>query len=208
MNNQQKSVDKFWKDESGATIPYSRTTPLERNKEKTAASILKKASSVSLALEELKHYVREKCQEIYDQHMDEAGISEDRRSKGNFTWYNFDRSIKISVKINERIDFDDLTIQSAKAKLDEFLDRSITSNDDATKQLVTDAFETRGGKLDTKKVLGLLRYKTKIKDATFLEAMALIEAAIRRPDSKTYFSVAVREDDNSYTNINLDFASI
>jgi hypothetical protein len=140
--------------------------------------------------------------------MAEAGIKEEQRGKGNFMWYNFDRSIRIEVKIAERIEFDDLTIKAAKAKFDEFLDANIEGKVDFAKELVLDAFTTRNGKLDVKRVLSLLKYKSKVKDAIFQEAMTHLEASIRRPDSKTYFRISVKDDNGEYQYINLDFAAI
>lgn len=204
----QTSADKFWNDESGATIPFSRITALERKKERVAFDVLKKATELSERIKSFKENIASVCDEIFKDHMAESKIRADKYPKGNFTWHNFDRSIRIVVKINDKIEFDDLTIASAKAKIDEFLDRNISSTSDVIKEMVTDAFETRGGKLDTKKVLNLLRYRTKINDTVFQEAMSLLEQSIRRPSSKTYYQVFERLEDGSYELINLDFASV
>jgi hypothetical protein len=128
--------------------------------------------------------------------------------KGNYTWFNFDRSVKIEVSVNERIEFDDLTIKACKEKLDEFLSENVTSKHEMIKQIVTDAFSTTRGKLDAKKVMSLLRYKDKVKDALFLESMELLEKSIRRPDSKTYYRISERMEDGGYRVIDLNFSSI
>ena len=88
----------------------------------------------------------------------------DKKGKGNFTWFNFDRSIKVEVSISDRIEFDDLGIIACKDKLNEFLDSNIESKDDAVKSMILDAFNNTKGELDAKKVMNLLRYKSKIKN--------------------------------------------
>jgi hypothetical protein len=207
----QTSKDKFWVDESGNSIPYARLTALERKREKTAYALLQEAKFASLQLQEFKSKVADVCNEILDETMEEYKVKskkDSKASKGNFSFFNFDRSIKVVVKVNEQIVFDDLLLKAAKEKLDEFLGRAVTSSNDYIKEMVLDAFETRGGKVDTKKVLSLIRYKSKINDALFNEAIDLIERGITKPSSKTYYQIFERNEDGSYDAINLDFAAI
>lgn len=207
MEIHQKSAAEFWYDESGAAIPYNRITKAERLMERHAARILKQAEKLNESLTSFKTEVKDLCREAYEAFMQEKGI--DRETKGNFTWYNFNRSIKIEVSINERIEFDDLTIEAAKSLFDAFLENSITSKNEFAKQMIIDAFETqRARKMDVKRILQLTRYESKIKDALFSEAVSLINEAIRRPDSRTYFRVWKKSTDGKYQNIDLNFSSI
>ena len=82
------------------------------------------------------------------------------------------------------------------------------TKEDFIKQMITDAFSTTKGKLDAKKVMSLLRYKSKVKTPLFLEAMDHLENSIRRPDSKQYFRVFGKLEDGSYQLIDLNFSSI
>lgn len=202
----QKTSNKIWSDESGMQIPSSRTTKLERLMERKSGKLLKEAVKVNKQLSVLKEQVQEVCQEVYDLFMEEHNNNKDR--KGNFTWYNFDRSIKIQSRVSERIEFDDLSIIACKDKLDDFLSANVESKDEFIKQLVLDAFETSRGKLDAKKVMSLLKYKSRIKTALFQEALELLESGIRRPDSKTYFQIWAKDSSGEYQNIDLNFSSI
>lgn len=202
----QKAKDGFWKDDKGTDIPYNRITKLERLKEKSAGKLYKQALQVHERLQKYKDEMRQLCYEVYDLAMDSYDGNKD--SKGNFTWYNFDRTIKVKVKIQDRIEFDDLGIKACKDKLHTFIQENVQSKNDFIKQLVLDAFETTRGKLDTKKVLSLLRYRSKIDDKLFQDAMALLEDAIRHPDSKEYFQIWVRDNSGEYQNIELNFSSI
>ena len=203
----QTSKDKLWHDESGQPIPYSRITKSERLMERQSAKLMKGAKGLNKRLADFKNEVSKICQEAYDAFMNEKGVNPDKR-KGNFTWYNFNRTIKIEVNINERVDFDDLTVQAAKEKFTQFLDVNIESKDQFIKQMVLDAFETSRGKLDARKVFGLIRYKSKINNVLFQEAVKLLEESIRRPESRTYFRVWTKDENGKYNNIDLNFSSI
>ena len=211
MNTQsvstQKSSNKLWQDEKGIQIPYSRTTKVERLMERQSGKLMSEALKINTKLSVFKEQMRAVCHEVYDAFMAENNNSEKQR-KGNFTWYNFDRSIKVEVNINERIEFDDLNITACKDKLDQFLSANVEAKNEFIKQLVLDAFETSRGNMDAKKVMSLLRYKSKIKAPLFQEAMTLLENSIRRPDSKTYFRVWVKNEEGKYDNIDLNFSSI
>lgn len=205
--NTQKSKDKLWKDPKGMEIPYSRTTKSERLMEHRSAKLLKDAIGVHDKLAAFKVEIRTICQEVYDTFMQEHG-QDQKDYKGNFTWYNFDRSIKIEVSINDRITFDELGIIACKEKLWEFLDSELESKDEFIKKLVMDAFETSRGKLDVKKVTGLLRYKSKINKPRFQEAMKLLEDSIQRTSSRTYFRIWAKDESGQYQNIDLNLSSI
>lgn len=203
----QKAKDGTWFDESGTSIPYSRTTKTERLMERFSAKILKEATYLNQRMAKFKEEVRDMCQEAYDAFMEEKDIT--KQTKGNFTWYNFNRSIKIEVSVNERIDFDDLTIEAAKTKFDQFLEENIKSKNQFAKEMVIDAFETqRNNKLDTKRVMNLTRYEKRINDPLFTEAVELINQAIRRPESKTYFRIWQKDIAGEYQSIDLNFSSI
>lgn len=202
----QTPKDGFWIDEKGTSIPYNRITKIERLKEKGTAKLLKDSISINKRLLEHKSEVRRICDEIHAEAMAEGNI--ENASKGNHTVFNFDRSIRIDVSISERIEFDDLDIKVCKEKLYLYIDENVTAKDDFIKQIITDAFSTQNGKLDAKKVMGLLRYKSKVKSPLFTEAIEFLERSIRRPSSKTYFRISVKEDDGSYKVIDLNFSSI
>lgn len=202
----QKSNQEFWTDESGNKIPYSRTTKTERLMEKTAAKLLREATVMNEKLKQYKEAFAEACELVYNSFLEEKEISTER--KGNFTWHNFDRSIKIEININERVTFDDLEITAAREMLNQFLTANIDGKLEFVKELVIDAFKTSKGNLDSKKVMGLLKYKSKIKDELYQKAMAHIEGSIRRPSSKTYYRISERQKDGEYKVIDLNFSSI
>ncbi|MGE0636020.1 MAG: DUF3164 family protein [Bacteroidia bacterium] len=199
--------EKTWKDEAGVEIPASRITATEKLREKMSDKVLKTAQAASAALSELKELIRQASEQVYEQTMKDNKV-EGKNGKGNFTWYNFDRSIRIEVSINERIDFDETLIAVAKEKLEIFLKGNLEGTEEMVRQLVMDAFNTSRGKLDSKKVLSLLKYKSRIKAGLFQEALECIEKAIRRPDSKTYHRVAFKNAEGGYDYVELNFSAI
>lgn len=205
---QQKPADKVWTDEAGNTVPYDRTRKFERMNERALAAIAKQAMSLNKQLSEFKEQAFEQAREMYAAFIADNGGKVPGKGKGNMTFYNFDRSIKAEVNVNEQITFDENFITLAKAKLDELLSDGLDGAKDFVKPLVMDAFSTSRGSLDTKRVLSLKRYADRVKDPRYSEAMALIDKAIRKPNSREYFRVWIRDEKGQYQDIQLNFASI
>ena len=202
----QKVKDKSWTDESGAAVPVEYVTAGNRLKERSAAQLVKGAKAVNKSLQEFKDLMERLCGEVYKKAMEEYKAKTD--GKGNFTWFNFDRSVKIEVSISERIDFDDLAIKAAKEKLDAFLNENLDSKMEFLKDMVVDVFSTSKGKIDSKKVMQLMKYRSKIHHPLFQEAINILSDGIRKPESKTYFRIWERADDGSYQLIDLNFSAL
>jgi len=203
----QKKTDKVWIDEAGIKLPVNRLLKSEKFAEITAEKLYKQGLKINDLLEKFKESMIAECEAVMKQVYADHSQDPDK-SKGNFTWYNFDRSLKIMTKINERIDFDQTLIELCQNKLNEFLDQTVETKDDFIKQFVTDAFSQSKGQLDAKKVMSLLKYRSKIVNQLFQEALELLEKSIRRPDSKRYFQLYVRNEEGAYDNIDLNFSNI
>ena len=204
---QQKSSNVLWIDEAGREIPYSRITQYERLAERSTAKLAREADRINKSLTAFKTAIKDEAVALYEAFCRENN-GKIGQGKGNATFYNFDRSIKVEVTVNEAISFDENTIALAKTKLDELLSDGLAEAKDFVKPMVMDAFQTSGGKLDTKRVLGLRRYADRIKDARYAEAMTLIDKSIRKPKSKEYFRVWVKGNDGQYKDIQLNFVAI
>lgn len=204
----QKSADPIWRDETGNQTQYARLFKHEKLQEKSAQTIAKRAIAINAQLIDFKNTIAALCDEVYNQYLEDKNIDKIGKGKGNFTWYNFDRSIKIEMSINERITFDDMGIATCKELLNQFLDENLDSKLEVVKEMVTDAFSTSRGKLDAKKVMNLLRYESKIKHELFAQAMNILKDSIRRPSSKAYYSVYAKNTEGEYVNIQLNFSSI
>lgn len=204
----QKTSEKFWVDEQGLQIPIARITAHERLCEKELGKAFAKAKKLNVDLTKFKDEVQQLASDLYESFLLTHGKETIGKGKGNMTFFNFDRSVKVEVSVNELITFDDNLIKLAKEELDGFLSSSISGTESFIKDLVLQAFETSRGRLDTKKVLSLKKHSKRIKDERYHEAMRLIDESIRHVDSKTYFRVWERDDKGEYQSIDLNFSSI
>jgi hypothetical protein len=202
----QKVDNKVWKDEAGAEVPVGYISLGKRLQERSAASLLKEARQVNARLMAYKKRMIQLCSDVYTKAMQDYKAKTD--GKGNFTWFNFDRSIKVEVSVSDRIEFDDLAIKAAKEKLDAFLSENLDSKTEFVKDLVIDAFSTTRGKIDAKKVFTLMKYRTKIHHPLFQDALNILSDGIRHPESKTYFRIWERQGDGSYELIELNFSAL
>jgi hypothetical protein len=199
-----------WKDESGTEIPFNRISKVEVAKELYAGKIYKTALKVNDSLKQFMALICLANDEV-NQAIDKENALLNKKikaTKGNFTWFNFDRSIKIEVNVNETIRFDEAKIAAARELFDSFIEKNVQGTTDIVRQLINTAFANTRGGLDSKKVLSLLKYRTKIKDKCFQSALDLIQDSISRPSSKRYFRVWVKGEDGQYENIELNFSSI
>lgn len=214
VNNNMKSYKQtsnstFWIDESGVQIPYNRTTRLERLKENKIYSLYRKSKRIEESLMKFKAEIESIVEEIIEAAREANDVK--LNGKGNFTFFNFDRSLKVEVNVNELIRFDDLTLESAKEVLIGLVRNNI-QGDDFILSLVEDAFQTSRGRLDTRKILGLKKHTQRIKDkqirAEWEKAMTLIDQAITRPESKTYYRIWAKDQTGEYQNVELNFSSL
>ena len=205
----QTSKDVNWIDETGNSIPFNRTTKSERLKEKYSNKILKEAQNASEKLKALRDLMDVAIGEILEECRGENSVKLD--GKGNYTWYNFNRSIRVEVNINELITFDEIKLESAKEKLSSLI-RDNTKGDDFILSIVEQAFQTTTGKLDTKRILSLKKHTSRIVNLsiknTWQEAMDLIDQSISRPTSKKYMKVYLKDETGEYQNIQLNFSSL
>lgn len=209
MITQFTSKDKVWIDESGNQIPYNRTTPIERMKEKSASTLIKKGQNIAKFLAEMKEAVAKSTEEVLNAEREASNVK--LSEKGNYTWYNFDRSIKVQVDMSEPIKFDEIKIAAAKEKLMNLI-RTNISGDEFIMSIAEDAFQTSSGRLDPKKILGLRKHSQRIKNETLKiqwnETMQLIDSSIYRPKSKSYYKLWIKNQDGKYEGVELNFSAL
>jgi hypothetical protein len=203
----QKQSEPTWQDENGTAIPTNRLTYLEKQAEKNTLKLLKGAQSINQQLVKFKNEVASLCDAIYEASLEETKTKGKDR-KGNFTFFNFNRTIKVEVSISERIEFDDLKIQACQEKLNQLIDQGTTGVDSFLKGIIMDAFQKSNGSLDAKKVMSLKKHKSRTKATLYHEAMDLLDESIRRPESKRYFRIFLKNEEGKYENIDLNFSSI
>lgn len=205
--NQQKPTLPLWKDEAGFEIPVKRISPSEKRRERSLADIARKAVNLNTALTEFKTYLETTVDALYLDFLAENN-GKIGKNKGNVTLFNFDRSIKVVVKMQDRIDMDTNFINLAKAELDEMIATFAVDAQDAIRTILQTAFETSGGNLDYKKVLSLKKHSERFNNVYWDNAMKYIDKAISKPSSKEYQQVWIKDNKGEYQNIQLNFAAI
>jgi hypothetical protein len=195
---------KEYRDKDGHLIPARFVPVLDRKKDTFAARMAKKATTISEKLSDFKTELLDGVDELYLDMLKEVGVKPSSR-KGNVTITTFDKDIKIEVNVKERIEFsDEITI--AQDKINEFLAKKTDGVDQELAELVTSAFSTTKGRLDTKRILSL--FSLKIKDRLWLEAMELIKRSIQRNSSKRYVQIFQKDERGEYRSIPLDIARV
>lgn len=205
--NYQTKKQSIWIDEAGNQVPYSEITKKEKVIEEVTYKIAKEAIKVNAQLVKFKAHI----EQLVKVAIEAIRVNYNGKKtvfKGNYTLYNFDRSVKVCVKVSQPIKFDEITIEAARQLLREFLEDGLSAKNMFIKQMVLDAFETRRGQMDTKRVMGLQRYSDRIKDYRYTKAMQLINESIRRPESATYYQVWIRNENGKYVSVDLDLARI
>lgn len=203
--------DDTWKDASGLSVPFSYITKTDLKKEALACSIWKEALAVETALQRLHTSMSMAFDEVRKQMAKEYEIKGKtlRGQKGGFTWYNFDKSLRIEASVDEVVRFDEAMMSQAKELIDEFLLSGIeTDAQSIIKEIVSGAFATTRGQVDTRKVFQLLKWESKVKDKRFVEACNLMREAQSTDKTRLYMRVWERDEAGQYRNINLNFSSL
>lgn len=201
---QQTSKNKTWLDNAGTPVPFNRITTAEKLKEKYAYNLATEALKLNNALCAFRETIDAQCMEVFQLVLTEMQIE---KSKGNHTWYNFDRSIKIEVSIGERIEFDTVLIEKCKDTLLELIREGVSKSHAYLESVILGAFQTTTGKLDTKRVMGLKAHARRITDERYHKAMEYLDESITRSFNKKYFRVSLLNEHKEYDAIGLDFSS-
>jgi hypothetical protein len=128
---------------------------------------------------------------------------------GGFTFYSFDKKVKIERIVVTLIDYDPAILLKSKEFFMEYLkefgedpDIVILSN------LIISAYSTKRGKLDVKKLDALLSYKTKINNEKFAKAIEHLESARKESKNKKYYNVYFKDQEGKYKQINLRISGV
>ena len=202
--------EKTWVDEQGIPVPVSFIGKDLKFKEKLTGEVLKRALKLNGELRDFKLFIKEGTDEAMRLFREKNAAEGKPKGKGNFTIFNFDRSIKLSVDISENISFDNMKMGLAQERLMHFIEAGIIEKKEGNfiKTLVMSAFETSKGNFDVKKITPLQKYKEKIKDEEYHSIMDLISSAMTTSYSCTYYRIWQRMEDGKYESIDLNFSSI
>ncbi|WP_346236125.1 DUF3164 family protein [Niabella insulamsoli] len=199
-----------WRDADGQEVPYKFIPSADRVKESLAGSLLKKAVKLEQLLLDFYDDLKAGFDKVYNQMLEDYKLryNKDRKIKGSYSWYNFDKSIKIESRISDMVKWDEAMMNEARELLDSYLSQNLTAANELIRGLVQSAFHNTKGMIDTGKVFQILKYEERIRHKDFQKACKLMRNAQSVANSKRYMIVSVKEDDGTYRAINLNFSSI
>lgn len=180
----------------------------EKLKDQLVECILRKVEEHNKILKALKDDINNDIESYLDILLEKYNINaKDSAKKGNYTFEDYAKTLKVQVQMSEKIQFND-KLNIAKAKIDEYLNDIVKDSSEDIKVLINKAFEVnKKGNLDSKKILSLRSYD--IKDARWKEAMEIISESVEIVGIKPYIRFYKREKaTDSYTSVSLDFANI
>lgn len=206
----QTAKQSTWRDADGQEVPYKFVPAADRMKESLAGTLLKKALKVEKQLEDFYNELKDGFDKVYQQMLADYNLKygKERKIKGSYAWFNFDKSIKIESSISDLIKWDDAMMSEAREYLDKYLAKNLTDTNELIKGLAQAAFSNAKGMIDTGKVFQILKFEDKIRDKYFQTSCKLMRGAQSVANSKRYMRVFVRQEDGQYRNVNLNFSSL
>lgn len=196
---------RMYTDHRGNDIPSNFIHKLDRQKHSTAVKYCNKAKRLAEQLAKFKADLIAECDALYEQSLKDNMITVRKNAKGGYSISTIDKKYQITVSVSESIKFDD-NIDLAQELIAQYLNEVTEGIDHGLKTLVNEAFKTRRGQLDTKRVLGLL--KLEIKHKTWVRAMELVRKAISVDGRKRYITLSEKDEEGKDVNIKLEFSSI
>ena len=202
--------DSIWTNAAGDAVPVKFVPKADRIKETLAAKLHRAALAVERDILQFHALISEAFDQVSKMVKEEYEIkyNKQKKSKGSFTWFSFDRSLKIEADVNEIVKWDNALMTEAKLQLDSYITSNMSEANELISGLVTSAFSSSKGMIDTGKVFQILRYQDKIKAKSFQKACDLMKQAQSIDKTKLYMRVWEKQEDGQYRNINLNFSSL
>lgn len=213
MNNVKIHTKKnaTWVNAAGDVVPFKFVPKSDIYKEAIAGVVYKAAIKAEAALIEFHMMLRDAFIEVDAMLKEEYEIKAGKKkasTKGNLSWFNFDRSLKVEANINDIVKWDNALMTEALTLLNTYISTNMTEANELISELVKSAFANTKGMIDTGKVFQILRYEDKIRNKQFQKACELIKQAQSIDKTKLYMRVWEKDETGAYRNINLNFSNI
>ena len=200
-----------WINASGDAVPVKFVPKADKAKEAIAGKVYNAAMKAEAVLMQLHTMLREAFTEVDALLKQEYELKAGKKkasTKGNLSWFNFDRSLKVEANINDIVKWDNALMTEALTLLNTYISTNMTEANELISELVKSAFANTKGMIDTGKVFQILRYEDKIKNKSFQKACDLIKQAQSIDKTKLYMRVWEKDETGAYRNINLNFSNI
>jgi len=198
-----KNENGHWVDPSGNAIPIKYVKKYDKRLDQVVTRLAGHARRASGAIVKLKEKAFDDVAQFIRDAEKMYGMTV-RTAQGNKVLTDFSNTLKIEIKVNKIIDFDN-RLQMAKGIIDVCLKRWSEGSDDKIKLIVDRAFSVDNkGRLDRDRILDLRNID--IKDPDWKQAMDLINESIRIVGKRTYIRFWEKKN-GTWCTIPLDIAS-
>jgi hypothetical protein len=191
-------------DAKGRYVPVETIRAADRLEDETVRKVMGYARELSEQVARFKQHTFDDLGAFEALLAQEYGASKGG-AKGNKTFMSFDGLMKVSVQVQDYIDFGP-QLQVAKGLIDECLNEWAADSRPEIRAIVTRAFNTdKAGKINRAEIFMLLRLD--IEDERWGKAMEAIRDAMRVVGSKTYVRCYERRSiEDGWQAVSIDLA--
>ena len=170
-------------DAKGNLVPLESIKPADKLQDETVRKVMGHARDLSARIARFKQHTFDDLS-AFEQLLAQEYDAKVGGAKGNKTFMTFDGLLKISVQVQDHLDFGP-QLQIAKRLIDDCLLEWTADSRFEIRTIVTRAFNVdKSGQINRAEIFALLRHD--IDDERWASAMAVIRDAIRVVGSKTY----------------------
>lgn len=169
-----------WIDAQGRPVPPRYIEKEVKERDRMVRRIFMKAMKLK------QHVVQVKNEVVLslDEYLDALAGQHDTSWKGNAELVTFDGRLKVEVKVNEALEFDE-RLQLAKQKIDDCLRRWTGNARSEIRAIISQAFQMdRKGRINVRSILTLRQFR--FEDPQWRAAMTLISDSLRIRSTRRY----------------------
>ena len=172
-----------WIDGRGRTVPARYIDPAVKARDRLVRRIVAKTQR----LHEQMAVVKVEVLQMVDGYLEQVAAQHEEHWKGNAELVTFDGQLKVEVKINEALEFDE-RLQVAKQKIDECLRKWTGEARREVQAIINQAFQVDSkGHINIRSMLTLRQFR--FSDPVWREAMDLIADSLRIRTTRRYVNV-------------------
>jgi len=197
---------KYWEDYKGDLTAVENISKEDKARDKVVEACCAKAVKLNEQIAKTKAEITALIEEYLSTVAEKFGTE----WKGNTNIVNFSQDLRVDVKVQNTIGFDE-KLNVAKNLIDECVAAWSTDANPALATIVNKAFETdRKGKINREFIFKLLKMKMNAKTHMnkWEQAMELLKDSVTIEGSKPYYNFRRRKENGEWELIVLDFAAL
>jgi hypothetical protein len=201
-----KDLEKLLAEKKAAenAVELEKRDSYEKLKEDTVCDLVNAALIMQEGLSVFKNKVFGDVKAVYELLKEYSNRKED--DKGNFQLVSADGSKKLQFSRSDSGFFDERSKQAEKHII-EFVESQFAS-DEATQDLISSLLERKKGHLDIKLVQKLYAMEDRFESDNWKQGLKLLKESWQTGDSKFYVNFYVRNENDEWKHVNINFSSL